>query len=247
MKKRLVILRRTSQVACFAIFISSFLAALNYTRSLVPPGVLFRFDPLVTVATSIAGKFIAPGIFISVLMIALTLVFGRFFCGWMCPLGAVLDAAAFVIRKKSERAVSFGVFGRSFKFIVMSVLVLIALAGNSNMLIADPLVIMSNLVTLNLAIPNLALFAIALASVILIRRFWCRFLCPLGALYAIPASVARLRRVVTKECSDSCRACHKKCRMGAIKEDASYVKSECILCMDCVYDCPEHATRFRFK
>jgi MauM/NapG family ferredoxin protein len=88
----------------------------------------------------------------------------------------------------------------------------------------------------------LALFLAAVATVFIKKRFWCRSICPLGAIYALTAKVALLRREV-RGCSD-CGKCTPRCRMGAIKDDFSYSKGECILCMDCVYDCPESRTGF---
>ena len=92
------------------------------------------------------------------------------------------------------------------------------------------------------------IFVFFLAVVALVfykRRAWCRFLCPLGALYALASRYALLSRTV-KKCVH-CRPCKSDCRMGAIREDQSYLKEECILCMDCRYDCAAGTTRFRFS
>lgn len=242
--KRLIALRRISQFASIAIFASTFLAAMNHSAGLIPPGILFRIDPVITSVTSITGRFIAPSLLVSGIVLALTAVFGRFFCGWFCPMGTALDMAGFIIRKKWDANIPLNTVMRSMKFFVLTALVLASLAGRNEGLVTDPLVIMSNLITFNMALPNAAMFFIAFAPVFFIRRSWCRFLCPLGALYAIVSAAAPFRRIVSKKSCVSCGECHKTCRMGAIRKDASYVKSECILCMDCVYDCPGHSTRF---
>lgn len=87
-------------------------------------------------------------------------------------------------------------------------------------------------------------FLAACALSLVIKRFWCRALCPLGAIYAIVSRRALLRR--TFEGCTACGICKSECRMGAIRDDLGYAQGECILCMDCVYDCPQHVTRFRF-
>jgi polyferredoxin len=83
-------------------------------------------------------------------------------------------------------------------------------------------------------------------SSIAIARFWCRMLCPLGAGYGLLARFARLRRYVNASCNH-CNNCTRRCRMEAIAEaGVAYDSKECILCMDCIYDCPQKAVSFGF-
>jgi MauM/NapG family ferredoxin protein len=88
-------------------------------------------------------------------------------------------------------------------------------------------------------------FTCIVITALWVSRLWCRTICPLGALYALVSKLAPFKRIVTK--CVSCSACRNICRMGAINQDFSYVKSECILCMDCVYCCPTNQTFFTFK
>jgi ferredoxin len=69
-------------------------------------------------------------------------------------------------------------------------------------------------------------------------------ICPLGALYALAARRSPFKRIVDR-CM-ACDRCSNECRMGAIREDLSYERPECVLCMDCVYACPMHGVRFGF-
>jgi len=80
---------------------------------------------------------------------------------------------------------------------------------------------------------------------VITTRFWCRALCPLGALYAACGRLPLLRRRVS-ECA-RCAQCKSGCRMAAIADTHSYIPAECVLCMDCVYDCPDRRTYFSFK
>ncbi|MCX5781525.1 MAG: 4Fe-4S binding protein [Elusimicrobia bacterium] len=87
---------------------------------------------------------------------------------------------------------------------------------------------------------------LALLSLIFIkRRFWCRYLCPLGALLAIAAKFTPFRRRYS--CGINCGSCKNICRMNAIKSDNSYIAEECVLCLDCIDYCPNLKSAFSFK
>ncbi len=85
---------------------------------------------------------------------------------------------------------------------------------------------------------------------VLAERFWCRYLCPLGALLGLIAKVQALRPLVGDGCS-GCNACVRACRAGAIEgippgaggggeaAGARVVTSECTMCLDCLVACPE--------
>ncbi|MCF8029344.1 MAG: 4Fe-4S binding protein [Desulfohalobiaceae bacterium] len=76
-------------------------------------------------------------------------------------------------------------------------------------------------------------------------RFWCRFLCPAGAVFALVARRPIFRRTVLEACTD-CGLCRKQCPMGAIGSDPRLTRhEECIVCQRCVELCPEGAIVFR--
>ena len=261
--KKLVLIRRFSQI----FFLLLFIYILWSVRHL---SAVFKIDPLV----SIFNPF-------SIAMLVLTLVLGRFFCGWVCPLGAIIDMCG--IRAKNR---DLGL--KQVKYYILGAIVVAAFLGIQIAWIFDPIVITARFISLNF-IPSttfaldrlfifmirgmnfyaplydfyrslklsilgakiyyfphsfvtLSFFIIICGLVSLTKRFWCRILCPLGVIYALTARVCLLRRNVDK-CMH-CMRCSINCRMSAIKEDSSYRKEECILCMDCVYDCPDLATKF---
>ena len=91
------------------------------------------------------------------------------------------------------------------------------------------------------------LFALILGLNLSEKRFWCRYLCPLGALLGIFSRYALLTRSVSEGCT-SCGVCRKVCPSGAvIDKDGRWRGSECLYCMDCDDLCPEGAIRFGWR
>jgi len=73
------------------------------------------------------------------------------------------------------------------------------------------------------------------------RRFWCRNLCPLGALLGVLGKVSPVKLAVSEKCT-RCMRCVNECKVGAISEDPhEYSGPECIACYSCAAVCPEKA------
>jgi len=90
------------------------------------------------------------------------------------------------------------------------------------------------------------IFLAILALEFVQRRFWCRNLCPLGALLGLFSKMRLYRRRVSEDCT-SCGLCQNNCRMDAIGSDFKTTNSaECISCMDCKEVCPVDAISFGF-
>jgi polyferredoxin/formate hydrogenlyase subunit 6/NADH:ubiquinone oxidoreductase subunit I len=290
--KNLIFLRRFSQAFFFCLFVYILWSTTYPLKGAVPPEAFFKTNPLIMIFTSLSERILLPGIMLSALMLLVTVFLGRFFCGWICPLGAAIDFTGSLRKKKNNLSDATNTKLKSPKFFILGIIGVFAMFGVQVAWIFDPLVIAARFVSLNL-IPTATIImneffifvirkfglytspvydfyrslkssvlgvnpyyfenspfififflAIVLAALFL-SRFWCRALCPLGALYAVFARSSLLKRV-TEKCSN-CRRCKSFCRMGAIRDDLSTVGGECILCMDCVYDCPQNAVTFSFK
>ena len=260
--KKLVIIRRCSQAFFLLFFVAILTPAGEPLAGTLLSRLLFRSSPLMMIRISLGIKAIAVGAGFGLIMLLLAMLFGRFFCGWICPMGTVIDYAGSL--KKNRRIFTNKINGRisRVKFYVLGMFLILAFFRAQTAGIGDPLVGMARAVTLGvipavsmlygtahnyftrLEIP-LMIFVLILVISAVIPRLWCRALCPLGALYALMSRGALLRRVVV-DCSD-CDACSETCRMGAIKLKGEYVKTECVLCMDCVYSCPKHSVKFIWR
>jgi len=224
--------------------------------------IFFKTTPFLVIITFISKKIMLEGFVFSFCLIIVTLLLGRFFCGWICPLGTSIDITAALKKRHPELKDKNNALLRKVKFCLLGILVLCGILGKQVAWIFDPLVITERFVSLNLipmlreallgvkasyypdSVMALSLFAAVCISSLVLQRLWCRALCPLGAIYAFFARLAPLRRT-TEECT-KCDRCKSRCRTGAIKDDLNYIQGECILCMDCVYDCTAHTTEFKF-
>jgi ferredoxin-type protein NapF len=95
------------------------------------------------------------------------------------------------------------------------------------------------------------IMAVLLALLLLLGRlqprFWCRHICPLGALLGWVGRWAPFRRRVSDACTE-CNLCISECPAGAIHGNGVKTdRSECIVCLNCVHTCPEDAVRFSFQ
>lgn len=94
------ILRRVSQVFFIAIFVVLFLYTTYPLENAMPADIFLRLDPLTVLSASIASRTVFSKGLIALVLLLLTVVFGRFFCGWICPLGSTLDASDYWMKTK---------------------------------------------------------------------------------------------------------------------------------------------------
>ena len=286
------LLRRTSQLLFLLLFFLLFRLTDYSGTDDIPYAVniFFRWDPLVAVSTMLATKELIGLLFPSLIIIAITMVFGRVFCGWLCPLGTLLDGTDALMKPP----VKPGSRIRYVKYGILFVILTASLFGLQLIGFFDPFSILVRGLTfsldpgMNWAISGIfdtlyvkgpswlssvsepvytflksillpyrqAFYSTSLLSFMILgsifaleklgRRFWCRNLCPLGALLALFSRFSFLRRVPIKSCAD-CNRCVEECRMDAFQKDGFLMHEECTLCMDCIYDCENAVSAFRFK
>ena len=185
---------------------------------------------------------IDPVIFLLWSFVALGLLFwGRgVFCGWLCPFGALQEITNEIAQRLRVPQVSvpFGLHERLWVIKYTLFVGLVALSFYS----MERTVVLAEVEPFKTAISlrflrtwPFVLFALAvLTAGLFIERFYCRYLCPLGAGLAIPAKLKLfdwLRR--RPQCGRECRLCEQKCMVGAIDPIGRISPNECILCLKC--------------
>lgn len=195
---------------------------------------------------------------------ALGLLVGRFICGWLCLFGLVqellykIPVPKLKVPRKLDRVL------RYLKYGVLLILVFILPFFWRNELgIGEPFFCkyLCPVGTLEGGIPlvllqeqlrstvgflfrwKFAVMALVLLSSLFIHRPFCKYLCPLGAFYALFQKVSILRLALDKEKCVSCGKCEKACPMD-VKVTCDPNSMECIRCGACVHACPAGALRF---
>lgn len=222
-----------------------------------------------------AAQALVPALFASGVLVLIAIVLGRVFCGWVCPLGTLFDLAAPLLARRPWSTPSRHERMLRWKYYLLAVLAVGALFGVQWVYLLDPLVLLeraaagglyplvSALVprgwlgeTLSLALPAVAfapalLLVVVVALVAVTPRFFCRYLCPLGALYGLLARFSPLSRRVHG--CDACRgkegrACGAACRMGAIPSNPHLtLKHECIRCFHGCTTCEAGQVSFTWQ
>jgi ferredoxin len=91
------------------------------------------------------------------------------------------------------------------------------------------------------------IFVFILALNLRVTRFWCRAICPLGALLGIVSRWSVLGLQKDAQSCNNCNRCLMRCQGGDDPVGtAPWRKSECVLCLNCVEACPEHSLTFKF-
>ncbi len=305
----LVWLRRLAQTGFFVLFMywlvnttfrGSFASTEQNIRMGQPVEGFLLADPFVALITFLSSHTLYRGLFWSVGLVGLTLVFGRVFCGWICPFGTLHHFLGWLLPSRAgqgAKRVEANKTGRyqRLKYYMLYAFLAAASVGVVVGGVFDPICVMvravglsvlpamqwaathllgaasdSNVRVLQVAADKSqdalsahffqnkqfyfhqawfigALFVAILFMNRIIPRFWCRALCPLGALLGVMAKYA----VVGMEkdhakCTD-CNLCLVNCQgadspQGGVK----WRQDECHVCLNCETACPEDVIKFRW-
>jgi polyferredoxin len=300
--------RRLTQIACLAAFLfllvrsefaGSFRGLSGPVRLPWPVSAFLEADPLAAAATALSTHTLYRTMWWSLVILVPTFFLGRFFCGWICPLGALHH---FVSSWKSEKKRGKALLDsnrykrwHAAKYYVLAAVLVSALFGSAVSGVLDPIPLTVRSVGLAILpganyaagavmdawyqVPSrpvrlgadvaqtLLQFTVAefrqphfrqafllgtifiglLALNLRVTRFWCRAVCPLGALLGVASrwSLVHLRK--DPDQCDSCNKCLLHCQGGDDPiPGPKWRKAECHLCMNCVADCPTSGIAFEF-
>jgi ferredoxin len=249
---RITRVRVLSQTFFFLLFL--FFVVITDLRYLkgYPVSLFLELDPLVAVATAMTTGTVYKTLIISLVLLLPTLLLGRFFCNWICPYGTLHQFTRFLFGKRDEQwQIDSNRFRslQQLKYIILVAMLVAAAFGSLQIGLLDPICLfhrsMSTAILpgINLVLPDTfyvkqffhvgawligAILFFFVGMNVVIPRFFCRAVCPLGAFLGVLS-----------------RFCLKNCQ-GASDPHTQLRKSECFVCFECIEDCPVDAISFSF-
>ncbi len=240
------LLRHGVQFLSFLLIPGLFLTVFNALRDVVVALVNGTFA-----LSALSGSLVTLFIVFTV-----TALWGRFFCGYLCTFGALQELMAFAGKKllpgmkrvpeKADKLLKYVKYGVLFAVVLLVWALQLPVDSSFSPWGVFGALLSGNTTLLSASIPTLG-FGLLLAIFILslfVERAFCRYLCPLGALFT-PLSAGRLFRIRRLETACSgCQQCTRACAMGVTVHEDQFVRSgECIDCMRCMAVCHPQALR----
>ena len=197
--------------------------------------------------------------FLLVIFLLSSLLLKKSFCSWLCPVGTVSEYLWKLGHKLFHRNFTLprwlDIPLRSLKYLILAFFLYVVLTLSADALqsfLLAPFGIIADVKMLNffrhIGIVGIAVLASFVILSVFIKNFWCRFLCPYGALMGIVSTLSpvKIRRDETA-CID-CGKCNKACPSSLKVDQLLQIRSaECTGCLSCVAACPaENALQFAF-
>ena len=239
-----------------------------------PVNWFLQLDPLVPIGTILTTHTLYRPLLWALATVILTIIFGRFFCSWVCPFGSLHHFVGFLGNREKtlSQRIQLNKYRKAqcIKYIVLVFFLFMAafpsFGATLQTGLLDPIPLITR--SFNLAVLAVvdrafdvtsvtgrfyegawlvfAIFLTALLLNLVIPRFYCRFICPLGALFGIIGRFAiwRIGKNV-EQCSD-CKLCERSCEGGC--EPSGNIKiSECVLCFNCRQDCKDQVIAYQTR
>jgi len=273
---RIVTTRRISQLFFFLLFLWFCIVSTPGNRFHQLDGWVvnwfLQLDPLVGIATILSTHTLYGWLGWGLFSIVVTILFGRFFCGWLCPFGTLHQAFSFVVHRKATvkkrlELNSYRPLQKSKYLLLFVFLTMAAYPGESGILVTgllDPIPLFTrtvNLVLLPIVDADIgftsvnqrwyqsstligAVFLIFLLLNLVVPRFFCRFLCPTGALFGLFSRLSLFRFGKEQEQCSDCKKCEQFCE-GGCSPSTSIKTGECLLCCNCIDPCKDAIFDYR--
>jgi polyferredoxin len=286
-------LRRVTQGIFLLLFLFLFLQTESKGADELgyPVKIFLEFNPLIFITTFLSSHAVQKAFYFSIIVIILTIILGKVFCGWICPLGTLNNIVGGIKKRQPDKVrmdwhrvkyyiLIFLVVSSVFTLQLVGIMDPISLLIRSFSISIYPLfnygvrAVFDTIYDLNLGgIVDVSesiysvlkksvlsfrqplfnqgafiglIFFVILGLNLVERRFWCRHLCPLGALLGILSRYSLLKRSVSESCNE-CGLCVSVCQGAANPDKKEMWKStECIYCFNCDDVCPQNSVVFGF-
>lgn len=261
---RYILLRRLAQLGILLLFFGTAHWAWQFPAK-VPlltgnlsaselMGLIPMTDPFAALQIFLTGHVLASKSLIGAALVFgfYLLVGGRVFCAWICPVNMVTDLAGW-LRSRLDISAMFHINRNLRYFVLAAALALSALTGLAAFEWVSPIGMMHREIVFGLGAGIMALVAIFLFDLLILKNGWCGHLCPLGGFWSLVGKGAmwrvRFDKTTCTHCGECARVCPEPQVLNLKKlEETGYVASgECSNCGRCTGLCPEGSLAFDLR
>lgn len=256
-------------IAAVVVLTLTTLSLCDYVFAVTPVGRSLVHLHFVPAMLSLSGVWVA-------LWLAMAYLFGRIYCSVVCPMGIFMDICARLpkVWRSRRRDYHYAPARNSVRYTVLAVVCVLALAGIPVLLVfLDPLSVYSRAITFGGYDPAMTLAGegghIQRAAMLFNSLVWggvvsvavllavaltawrsgrsvCNTICPVGALFSLPAAYSFLHMDINTDLCTNCYRCVHVCKSHCIDLTSHLVDtSRCVVCLDCTAECPNEAITYR--
>ena len=223
--------------------------------------------PVGALQSSFSSRGSKISLYVSGFLIFIGAVMGRYVCGWLCPFGLIQDLLNKIPFPKKLRTFRGDKLLRKLKYVILAVFVILL-----PMTVADasglgdpwfckyicpagtleggvPLVLLNSALRETVGFLytwKLLILAVTVILSVIIYRPFCKYICPLGAVYSFFNKVSVFKITLDKEKCVGCGRCAKTCKMN-VNPSENPDGAECIRCRECISVCPTGALKDNFS
>ena len=230
----------------------------------VPVEFFLWLDPLVGVSAALAARALSVALIGTAAVMLLCIIMPRVFCGWICPMGTLIDGFDWLAGRWTRPAhLGPGRWWTRIRYGVLAAVIAAAVLGVLLAGFVAPLVVLTRGMVFTLGRAqggaargwetlspagaavwiSTAILSLTLLAGLLGRRFWCNCLCPSGAMLSLASTCRLYERRVDSTCI-GCKKCVDACAFGAVKDDFTTRHSACGSCRTCLGVCPTGSISF---
>ena len=188
--------------------------------------------------------------FLLVTFVAISFLFRKAFCGWLCPVGTLSEylwrAGQKLFRRNFLLPRWLDIPLRGLKYLLLGFFVWAVSTMSAHAIegfMRSPYGLIADVKMLNffrfLSETGMIVLGVLVLASVLVQNFWCRYLCPYGALLGLTSLFSPLRIRRNLETCIDCAKCAKACPTSLPVDKLVTIKSaECTGCMECVAICP---------
>lgn len=196
--------------------------------------------------SSIKSFLLEPCIFIGWIMALLfTIIWGKgFFCGWICPFGALQEVIFRFKSLYSDKSIEFKIFDKIkyLRYIILFILIVVSFKSFTIAKHLAEIEPFKNVWLIGIFNRNIYAISYTLGLIILsffTYRFFCRLLCPLGAFFSALSMINIIKLKRRNTCA-VCKICMHSCNSNAIDKKGNIDSKECFACFSCIKNMYNH-------